>query len=104
MSPAIESFRIHFGSHPFLLFIGLLVLLLVGRRRESLQKHLLQWWAGAHRLTALAGISGVILYPAVAIWYASDSHFFDNAEPTIPAVAWVFHLGKPLYHSIDSPA
>jgi len=32
-----------------------------------------------------------------------DWHFFDNAEPTIPGVAWLFHIARPLYHAADSP-
>jgi hypothetical protein len=103
VSHAIESFRVHFGDHPLLLCIALLLPLLVVRRPESVQKRVPQWWPNAHSVTTLAGISGLTLYPAIAIWYASDPHFFDNAEPTMPAVAWLFHLGKPLYHPIDSP-
>ena len=50
----------------------------------------------------VAGI-GLFLYPLIAIWYASDPHFFDNAEPTIVSVAWVYLKGAPLYHAVDSP-
>ena len=49
----------------------------------------------------VAGI-GLFLYPLIAIWYASDPHFFDNAEPTIVSVAWAYLKGAPLYHAVDS--
>ena len=50
----------------------------------------------------VAGI-GLLVYPLIAIWYASDPHFYDNAEPTIVSVAWIYLKGAPLYHAIDAP-
>lgn len=56
----------------------------------------------AERLIALVGVLALLAYPGIALWYAWDPHFFDNAEPTIPALGWLFHVGKPLYHVPDS--
>jgi len=53
-------------------------------------------------LAIVAGL-GLLVYPLIAIWYASDPHFFDNAEPTIVSVAWIYLKGAPIYHAIDSP-
>ncbi len=85
-----------------LLCVALLICLLIGRRRSSLEAHARIWMAGAAKLLVVAGLLGLVAYPAVAIWYASDPHFLDNAEPTIPAVGWLFSVGQPLYHSAES--
>jgi hypothetical protein len=49
-----------------------------------------------------AACAGLIAYPALAIWYAADPHFFDNAEPTLVSVAWAYLKGAPLYHAVDA--
>ncbi len=54
-------------------------------------------------ILATAAAIGLIAYPAIAIWYASDPHFFDNAEPTIVSVAWIYLQGAPLYHAVEAP-
>jgi hypothetical protein len=36
-------------------------------------------------------------FVAIAVWYARDPRYYDFAEPTMPAVAWMFAIGKPLY-------
>ena len=53
-------------------------------------------------MACVAGVLGLCAYAAVAIWYASDLHFFDNAEPTITALGWLFHAGQPLYPAPDA--
>jgi hypothetical protein len=50
----------------------------------------------------VAGLFALLAYPAVAVWYAGNEHFFDNAEPTITAIGWLFHVGQPLYPPPDS--
>ena len=54
-------------------------------------------------VVAVVGGIGLIGYPSIAGWYASDPHFYDLAEPTIVSVAWVYLKGAPIYHAIDSP-
>jgi hypothetical protein len=98
----LEVFRVRFGGRPLLLSIAVLALLLIGRRRSALRASTPVWMVRAARVIAGAGLLGLVAYPTIAIWYACDSHFFDNAEPTIPAIAWLFHVGQPVYHAPDS--
>ncbi len=53
-------------------------------------------------LAFCAAAAGLASYVGLAVWYAADPHFFDNAEPTMPAVAWAFHSGQPLYLALDA--
>src|SRR5690242_18482189 len=39
----------------------------------------------------------------ITAWYGVDRRFYDFAEPTMPAVAWMFAIGKPLYPSTGAP-
>jgi hypothetical protein len=50
-----------------------------------------------------ASLATIGAYVVIAIWYASRATFFDPAEPTITAVAWVFAKGQPLYPALDAP-
>jgi hypothetical protein len=51
----------------------------------------------------LASLTIIVAYVALVIWYLRQPAFFDQAEPTIPAVAAVFGAGKPLYPALDAP-
>jgi hypothetical protein len=62
-----------------------------------------RWLAIASWTTAIAGWLGLVAYAAAALWYATDPHFFDNAEPTMVSIGWLFHAGLPIYHAIDAP-
>jgi len=97
---ALEAFRSSAAGRPLLLTLGTLVLviLVASRSRSTVQT------TAAVLALAVVGAIGLLLYPAVAIWYGSDPHFFDNAEPTIVSVAWVYRDGAPLYHAIDAAA
>lgn len=44
----------------------------------------------------------LIAFVCIAVWYASDQRYFDFAEPTMPAVAWMFESGNPLYPGPDA--
>ena len=61
------------------------------------------WRPLAFAVLAIGAALGLIAYPAVAVWYAADPHFFDNAEPSMTAIGWLFHVGLPVYHQLDSP-
>jgi hypothetical protein len=50
--------------------------------------------------TASAALAAFIV---IAAWYANDQRYYDFAEPTMPAVAWMFETGKPLYPPPDAP-
>lgn len=51
----------------------------------------------------LASLTIILAYVALVIWYLRQPAFFDQAEPTIPAVAAVLGAGKPLYPALDAP-
>ncbi len=54
--------------------------------------------AGAARTFAFVlSAAAFAAFIALAIWYAIDKRYYDFAEPTMPAVAWMFEIGKPLY-------
>jgi hypothetical protein len=91
---------------------------LTARPIEAAVAAMLCWWAiaaavGSDRfargvaralpsaLVVVAGVS-LALYAALAAWYALDPHYFDNAEPTMTAVGWLYHAGRPIYHAADS--
>jgi hypothetical protein len=95
---ALERFRIGFAGRPLLLwFAALAVLWLLSRQSPASMGTSLQ------RTLTACSIAGLAAYLMVAIWYGLDPHFFDNAEPTIPAIGWLFSLGKPIYHDVSSP-
>jgi len=105
MLDVLEIFRARFAGRPLLLSLVVLTLLLVASSRVSRSRFPFPS-SSASRLSSLGaaiGILGLLAYLASAIWYASDPHFFDNAEPTMIAVGWLFHLGQPVYHALDSP-
>jgi Dolichyl-phosphate-mannose-protein mannosyltransferase len=93
-------FRLTYGTRPFWLFLGLTIALSILRaawRRSGVRAFPLP-------TAARVGLAGLVIasYAAVAIWYLRLDGFFDHAEPTIAAVAWLFHIGKPIYHAADS--
>jgi len=51
----------------------------------------------ADRLLVLTSAIACIAFVAIAAWYGCDRRYYDFAEPTMPAVAWMFEIGKPLY-------
>jgi hypothetical protein len=55
------------------------------------------------RVLTVAALGALAAFAAIAGWYATQLAYFDQAEPTIPAVAAVFAAGKPLYPALDAP-
>lgn len=51
----------------------------------------------------LASITMILAYATLVTWHLRQPAFFDQAEPTIPAVAAVFGAGRPLYPALDAP-
>lgn len=41
-------------------------------------------------------------YIFLLILYAIHDNFFDHAEANIAAVSWLFEIGKPIYHNLES--
>jgi hypothetical protein len=102
MLDAFEVFRIRFGGRPVLMCLAVFALLVLIRRASARQITSHRWTTWAVSIVAVAALAALVAYPAVAIWYGSDPHFFDNAEPVIPAVGWLFHVGRPVYHGLES--
>jgi hypothetical protein len=102
MLDGLDIFRIRFGGRPLLLWIACLGLLLLASRLRPFRAPAPRVTVIAAHLVAAVGLLGLVAYFGSAIWYASDPHFFDNAEPTMAAVGWLFHVGQPVYHAIDS--
>ncbi len=98
MLHAAAQILTHLDGRPLLLWAGLLVLF-IAVRRVGLRT------SSRHRTEALiayTSLLALLIYPAIALWYASDPHFFDNAEPTMTAIGWLSHVGEPLYHATGS--
>ncbi len=57
----------------------------------------------ARTFSLMTAILALIAFLYIATWYANDRRYYDFAEPTMPAVAWMFEAGKPLYPPPDAP-
>jgi hypothetical protein len=55
-------------------------------------------------LTVAAAIGVLALYAGLVSWYTMLDEYYDLAEPTISAVAWLVRLGESPYHSADAAA
>jgi hypothetical protein len=99
MLHALEAFRIDFAGRPLLLWIAFTLLTALAFAWRSPTRRGERLSLGIIRLgSALA----LVAYFTISLWYARVPYYFDNAEPTIPSIAWVFHAGGPLYHTFDS--
>lgn len=101
---AIKSFRI---SEPILLFLVLWTILyfFLYLRSSTFTQHLLLSQKFLARLNVLANIISILLvasYVALIIAYLFSKTFFDQAEPNIAAVSWLFTAGHPLFPPLDS--
>jgi hypothetical protein len=85
-------------GRPLFLVVALYAVLWIVARPFSLRVN------GDNNLAAAARIfvfvlsaAAVVAFISIAIWYANDKRYYDFAEPTLPAVAWMFESGKALY-------
>ena len=98
----MATFRIHLAGHPLLLTLALLAALwLVRRIAGGSAAREWRWHSIGLTLSALS-LAALATYVGVVIFYATDPHYFDAAEPTMTAVGWLFHVGQPIYHSLES--
>ena len=88
-------FLAHGGGHPLLVALAMATGAGVLVRRRG---------AGAGGSAARIGVmiaaiacAALAAYATSAVWYASDDHYFDAAEPTMTIVGWLFTQGQPLY-------
>jgi hypothetical protein len=94
----LDLFRIRFAGRPLLLSVACFAILAAVRRRRARSSCVVV--TPAWSAVILVGSSiALAAYAAIAIWYARDPHYFDNAEPTLTAVGWLFRVGQPVYHS-----
>ena len=98
----LEVFRIRFAGRPVLLCLGILAILLLTRRASARSRSSRDWSTTAAIVTSVVALVALLSYPSAVIWYASDPHFFDNAEPVMPIVGWLFHAGRPVYPAVDA--
>jgi hypothetical protein len=94
----LNIFWSRFAGRPLLLSIACFAILAAIRRRRARRSCPVVTPAWSRVILGGSSIA-VVAYAAVAIWYASDPHYFDNAEPTLTAVGWLFRVGRPVYHS-----
>jgi hypothetical protein len=91
--------RTEITNHPLLFFFGIFALVTVaGRVRRSdhdLRRSLGMW-------LSILGLLGTVGYVVTVLWYVQLDQYADAAEPTVAAVAWLFELGLPIYHGMDS--
>ncbi len=97
---SLEFFRTRFAVHPFLLLVAAVLLLLLVRRTRIGGGEITSWATAASRSIRATALIGLAVYVAVVVWYASVPQYFDNAEPTMTAVGWLFIRGEPVYHPV----
>lgn len=101
MIALLDHARRTVASRPLWLFLAFLLLLTVYRR---LFRRGQGDGAGDDAFTRLAPGVALLYYVGLTVWYGLVPQQVDYAEPTMTCVAWLFQLGKPVYHAIDSAA
>jgi hypothetical protein len=98
----LQLFEIARFGRPIALFLSLLVVgwalrRLMGRGMATMAMPVTRRFMNVAPALALAA------FLAISAWYAVDSRYYDFAEPTMPAVAWMFEIGQPLYPAPGAP-
>jgi hypothetical protein len=99
---SLELFWVRAGGRPLLLCLLVLAGLIVFDRICTRRTSNAAWSTWVIRLIAPVAISSLTAFTAIAVWYTSVPQFSDDAEPTMTAVGWLFHVGRPIYHALDS--
>jgi hypothetical protein len=99
---SLEFFRTHFANRPCLLLVAVAFLPLFAHRAGIGPAARARRAAAVSRLIPVAALLGLSAYVLVVIWYAGLTQYFDNAEPTMTAVGWLFARGQPVYPTIGS--
>ena len=102
MSDWLQLFEIARFGRPLVLFLSLLAVgwvlaRLLPRRMATTVVPV------ARRVMVVAPALALAAFFTISAWYAIDRRYYDFAEPTMPAVAWMFEIGKPLYPPPDAP-
>ena len=96
----VSLFRVKAANRPLWLFLALLIAFAAVARLPA------AWPAVEGRTRRLAwGLAVLALawYLATVVWYVGQEQYVDYAEPTMAAVGWLFAVGRPVYHALDSP-
>jgi hypothetical protein len=102
---ALDQFRLLVVDRPILLALLVAACAALWLRSDPVYRRTAAWLgrSGPRWLAAAAALA-LAYYAGVVLWYVLIDDFLDFAEPSIPAVAWVFRQGGPLYHDPDSAA
>lgn len=103
LAQLVSSFRVKYGDRPFWLFVAALAALtLIGIAAGRLRRGGGEPGRPASRVPVWLGLAAIATYVAIVLWYFQLPIFFDHAEPTVAAIAWLFNLGQPVYHAPDA--
>jgi hypothetical protein len=94
----LQLFALARFGRPLLPFLALSAMLWVLTRRAGAKPA-----AAAQLLLSATAVVALGAFVIIAMWYAIDKRYYDFAEPTMPAVAWMLESGKPLYPPPDAP-
>jgi dolichyl-phosphate-mannose-protein mannosyltransferase len=94
----LQFFALARFGRPLLLFLASSAVLWMVLRRAGAKTA-----SAVHVLLSATASVALGAFVVVAVWYATDKRYYDFAEPTMPAVAWMFEIGKPLYPPPDAP-
>jgi hypothetical protein len=98
MFDSLEFFRLRFAGRPLLIMLALIPIFVVMARRAG------TGWPKRGSLVAGTGVgvTALVMYVAIAVYYATDPHYYDSAEPTMTAIGWLFEVGLPVHHALDT--
>src|SRR3954466_6651779 len=103
----LQLFALARFGRPLLLFLVLYAVLWIvtralrlaqGHRRPNSPRASL-----AGTVLFVTAAAAIVAFISIAVWYALDERYYDFAEPTMPAVAWMLESGKPLYPPPEAP-
>jgi hypothetical protein len=102
MSDWLQIFAVARSGRPLFLFLALWLALWIAAKALHLKSAATLAAPAARKLLVIPAFVSLVAFAGIAVWYAADERFYDFAEPTMPAVAWMFELGKPLYPPPDA--
>jgi len=94
----VIAVREEVGSHPLILFAAALGILAILQRLRPIRDRNVPW----PRTSLWLALGAIAVYGMLVTWYLVQPQYADPAEPTIAAVAWLFEVGRPIYHLADS--
>lgn len=95
-----SSLRQETVAHPLLLFLALFTIFRIlgfGSAHAPSDET-----SDARRVLVPLATLTLSVYVILVVWYLVQEQYADPAEPTIAAIAWLFRVGQPIYHTVDS--